>query len=119
MSEFDVRPLAPGVPTNAVKATATAGAAGAAVAFRTQGSSGGFLIGNFPAYVTIKAQTTTAGPGFHIAFGDSTVGAPTIADMLITDADEWQRVLVPANATHIRAFGEGTTVGIVYAYLSS
>lgn len=119
MSEFDIRPLAPGVPTNAVKATATAGAAGAAVAFRTQGAAGGFLIGNFPVYVTIKAQITTAGPGIHIAFGDVNVAAPTAADMLIADVDEWLRVLVPATATHIRAFGEGTTVGNVFAYISS
>jgi hypothetical protein len=38
--------------------------------------------------------------------------------MLITDADEWVRVLIPANATHYRIKSEGTTVGSVYAYLS-
>ena len=119
MANFDVRPLAPGGPGSTVEALAPAGAAGAAVAFRTPGNdSAGRPLGMFPAYVTLKAQITTAGSGIHIVFGTATVPAPTDADMLIQDADNWIRVLVPANVTHIRAFGEGTTVGSVFAYLS-
>src|SRR3990170_3570041 len=121
MSNFDERPLAPGIPTNAFKATVAVGGSSAAIPFRTQGTAGGFLIGNFPVYVTLKAVTTTPGVlGYHIAFGDSNVAAPGAGDMVITDADEWVRVLVKNTDTHFRVTSEAGTgpAGSVYAYLS-
>jgi len=58
--------------------------------------------------------------GYHIAFGDSNVAAPGAGDMVITDADEWVRVLVKNTDTHFRVTSEAGTgpAGSVYAYLS-
>jgi hypothetical protein len=96
------------------KATFTAGAAGAAVQFRAPAPAGQQ---NMSAVLMLKAGYTTAGPGAHVLVGDLNVPAPGAGDMLLQEVDGWVRVQVPFWATHVRAFGEGTTVGSVEALL--
>jgi hypothetical protein len=119
MANFDVRPLAPTGPGSAVEATVAAGATSAEVAFRTNtNDSAGRPLGMFPAYVTFKATSTAAGPGYHIVIGPPGVGAPTDADIPINDTDGWVRVLVRNTDTVFRIKSEASSAGSVAAYLS-
>lgn len=104
-------PVGLGVPG---KATCTAGAASAVTRFRPDPAAGTAGTG---CYVVFTASSTAAGPGFHIAFGDAGLGAPSAADMPINDVDGWIRLWVPVGVTHFRIFGEGASAGSVYAYV--
>ena len=111
--------LAPGGPGSSAKATCAAGAASAATQFRAVATAGGFVIGNEPVQIAVKCAESAAGPGIHIAFGDSvSLAAPTAADHVIGQADGQVLWTVPSNITHFRIFGEGTSAGSVYVYVT-
>lgn len=106
---------APGVTGGTAKASVGAGAASAATLIRAVPAAQTQI---FPIYITIKSITTTAGPGFHLTFGNATLADPTLADMPIQDVDGWIRLVIPPTCTHFKILSEGTTVGSVYVYLS-
>jgi hypothetical protein len=105
-----------------------AGVASAAVQIRAPLADAiGYVIGQFPVYVTLCAATTISGAptagaadAYHVVFGPANVGAPTDADFTVKPVDGLVRVLIPANATHYRVKSDGATgpAGSVYAYLS-
>lgn len=106
--------LAPGVPTNAAKATVAAGATSAAVAILGRSLAAG--IENLVGLVNVVAMETATGPGLHIVFGDVNVAAPTAADAPVKNADGVLTFTIGPKVTHYRIFGEGTSAGSVYAW---
>jgi hypothetical protein len=114
---------APGLPGTTAKATVAAGATSAATQIRAAPPSNQY---NEPVLVVMTAATNnggaptgTAQAGFHIVFGDANVGAPTDADMLLQEIDDWVVAKIPASATHYRIKSDGATgsAGSVYVYV--
>jgi hypothetical protein len=106
---------APGIPGTTAKATVTAGATSAATQIRAAAPANTYLL---PALVNVKALTTTAagaasGNGYHVVFGDASVGAPTDADMPIQDIDGWVTLTIPASVTHYRIKSDNAAAGPV------
>lgn len=102
--------MAPGLPGSSPPKIAVANGANAAVQLRTAAGAA--------RYYSIKyvANTPAAGQGATIATGDSTVAVPTANDPLFETADGWQDMILSVGATHIRAFGTASGVGVLYVW---
>jgi hypothetical protein len=107
--------MAPGLPGSSPARIAIPVGAGTATQLLVP-TPAGFASGQFK-FISMKVLATTFGTQAQVAvaFGPSTVAAPTAADPTFDVNDSWQDMILGPGQTHVNLFGSGT--GFVYFWI--